>query len=279
MAERNSAIVYFDTDNSVEVVPKQWINDDETSSYFPDNIKGKKLSKTVKNSINAEPSWPKHLCTVMRYYETYDDAKMYLNDAMYTSDLSAFEKGRSRQKKKQNKSTVLPVHPSNSSYNVQPLTISMGSQEEPGPSFVQLSDSPRQDDGSHSVILPVHSPVVATCDCDGRVNTFSIGWILSISKSFVILKYFLYYVEFRRDVLLQLQALKDISQQQTELLNCILEQVRINPQRPTTISEPEVEYSFVPNQFPIKDLDSLDDLLQIITNNKKAYEELVRNIL
>ncbi|CAL8100785.1 unnamed protein product [Orchesella dallaii] len=100
---------------------------------------------------------------------------MYLNDAMYTSDLSACEKGRPRQKKKQNKSTVLPVHPSNSSYNrtsVQPLTVSMGSQEEPGPSFVLVSDRPRQDDGSRSVIIPVHSPVVATCDCDGGINTF-----------------------------------------------------------------------------------------------------------
>lgn len=68
MDKNQFAIVHFDTDNSVEVVPSVWINGEEKLCYFPDNLKGKKLTKAVKTSSPVNKKWQNHGCTVMKFY-------------------------------------------------------------------------------------------------------------------------------------------------------------------------------------------------------------------
>ncbi|CAL8068010.1 unnamed protein product [Orchesella dallaii] len=269
MAPKKFAIVNFEIDNSVAAVPSEWISDTEDSCYYPGNITGKKLNKLVKNSSAVEPTWENHRCSVMRYYDTFADASLYVKDALLTSDLSACEKS-GRRKKKDKPSNTLPVHPSETSHVSVTAAAEVPVIVPPEVPVIVPAEVP--------VIVPAEVPVALVPEVPTLVlvSDDSVGHNpRSSNQNFVILPrqeaHHCNCEEFQKDVLLKLQVLEECFLQQTELLRCVLEKLTNKPVDNCV----EGEYKFEPNQFPIKDMNSLDDLIQLVTDNKKAYEELV----
>ncbi|CAL8091173.1 unnamed protein product [Orchesella dallaii] len=201
--------------------------------------------------LSSLTNWSVQHNITRQAFDTYADASLYVKDALFTSDLSACEKS-GRRKKKDKPSNILPAHPSETSHV----------------SVTAPAEVP--------VIVPAEVPVAPVPEVPTLVlvSDDSVGHNLQGSnQNFVILPrqeaHHCNCEEFQKDVILKLQVLEECFLQQTELLRCVLEKVT---NKPVDICV-EGDYKFEPNQFPIKDMNSLDGLIQLVTDNKKVRNE------
>ncbi|XP_035711837.1 uncharacterized protein LOC110855417 isoform X2 [Folsomia candida] len=88
-------IASFEDDNSVAVISKAWMCENNLEIYYPPSGT-KSIKKLVKKNLAPGDSWPKYKVKILKWFETYEAAHTKLNDATLTSDLSGAEIGKRR---------------------------------------------------------------------------------------------------------------------------------------------------------------------------------------
>ncbi|KAL0977967.1 hypothetical protein UPYG_G00164030, partial [Umbra pygmaea] len=133
-------VVSFMEDNSVNVIPSSWFNDDQ--SWWPSYTSDEKINKAIKNCEQPCHGWKKYsariLCAKDDYLEARQKMSQYFNSD--TAGLQSEDEGsqRKRKKKKRHVSDSEPEERSDDDYITQKIPLNLPAIPRPFP----VSQSP-----------------------------------------------------------------------------------------------------------------------------------------
>ncbi|XP_035716822.1 uncharacterized protein LOC118439535 isoform X2 [Folsomia candida] len=244
MDQSNSthAIVHFPSDNTVEIVPINWINDQATHCQFPPS--GEKGVKKIKKKGGVPlPHWATYEITILKYFASYNAAAEQLPKAITGNKLSDSEIQTGTRSKMSSTtfSSTLPVPPQVTTHRTE-IVSSLESGNENGETTFVL---PPEFGGSLILVSPEGQEYAQNIANTETNNSNSPNFINN---------------EIMKEILVQVHQIKvtqnEHGRRLTNIQNLLSNRDRNPPVNPS--------YSFPRQFFPLKSKESLKALEEIL---------------
>ncbi|XP_035712426.1 uncharacterized protein LOC118437501 [Folsomia candida] len=259
MDQSNSthAIVHFPSDNTVEIVPINWINDQATHCQFPPS--GEKGVKKIKKKGGVPlPHWATYEITILKYFASYNAAAEQLPKAITGNKLSDSEIQTGTRSKMSSTtfSSTLPVPPQVTTHRTE-IVSSLESGNENGETTFVL---PPEFGGSLILVSPEGQEYAQNIANTETNNSNSPNFINN---------------EIMKEILVQVHQIKvtqnEHGRRLTNIQNLLSNRDRNPPVNPS--------YSFPRQFFPLKSKESLKALEEILKDPAPKIALVILNHL
>ncbi|OXA51644.1 hypothetical protein Fcan01_13905 [Folsomia candida] len=244
------AIVHFPSDDTVEIVPTSWINDQATHCQFPPA--GEKGVKKIKKRSGAPLShWAVYEVTVLKYFDSYEAAAETLPRAITGNKLSDSEVQSGTRSKMWSStlSAILPVPPTNNP-----------------PEIISALGQDNETEGTTYFTSPGYGGDLILVSPEGQAHGITPSTTNSIPGN---------NNEIMREILVQLHQIKVTQNEHGRRLNNILNLLNTRGNGPPEIEDPL--FTFPAQYFPLQTLTTLDSLEQMLKDVAPRRE--LKNVL
>ncbi|CAG9773379.1 unnamed protein product [Ceutorhynchus assimilis] len=83
------AVVNFDEENAVEVVPYSWIIEKNNKCYWPRNLTKDQTAEAIKNLVDPQSDWVAYRMRILGKYDTFEKANKKASKAQNTDILTS----------------------------------------------------------------------------------------------------------------------------------------------------------------------------------------------